>query len=240
MKKNFRLLRIILVGIFLLALAWLVRENWKSESREAGAPFFRMAGSFRNFFGLNERSAELEAQKEELRIKLESLEARESEFKDLEKFLVAERPSGKIALIVSQALSSPYDTLLLSAGREDGVTAGFKALAYGGIFLGKVEESGERTSLVKLISFPGLQSEAWLERLALNVTLEGQGGYNLRFFLPKSAVVQIGERVLSNTRPSFIIGQVERINEKTSEPLAEIILRLPLNIRNLRYVELLP
>ena len=118
MKKNFRLLRIILVGIFLLALAWLVRENWKSESREAGAPFFRMAGSFRNFFGLNERSAELEAQKEELRIKLESLEARESEFKDLEKFLVAERPSGKIALILSQAPSSPYDTLLVSAGRD--------------------------------------------------------------------------------------------------------------------------
>lgn len=218
MKKNFPLLSL---GILFLVFLWFFGES-RQESRDFVVPFFRGASGLKNFFttkkSLLQRIEELE--RENQRLGLIPIEDK--------------------ALVLSQSPATPYDTLIVAAGREDGIQAGFKALAYGGILLGRVEESGERTSLIKLVSFPGLQSEAWLERLALNVTLEGQGGYNLRFFLPKGVAVEIGDRLLSNTRPSFLVGQVERIKEKTSEPLSEIILRLPLNIRNLRYVELLP
>jgi len=185
------------------------------------------------------RIEELETVNQELSIRSSLLEARIRELEQLSNFPEEKTVQGIRALIVSQAPAMPYGTLLVSFDEGANVRPGMKALGFGGVYLGDVSEAGENSAVIKLLSYPGLLSEAWLERLALNVTLEGQGGYNFKFSLPRSIKIEIGDKILSNTNPQFLVSVVEAVEEDPAMPLQQILLRLPLNIRNLRYVELI-
>jgi cell shape-determining protein MreC len=244
---------IILIAIFLALFVSTFLEdfNLKSKPRDVSAGIMKQAWSIKSTFerirlfvsnknNLIDEISSRETRNKELEAKVISLE---SEIKNLKKYGVAtneSRPLGKSALVLSQSPSSPYDTLIVAAGIQDGVQVGFKAVAFGSILLGEVERAGERTSNIKLLSYPGLEREAWLEDRSLNILLKGMGGSNLKFSVPKGLEVKIGERIISNSRPIFLIGQVEYIRERPSEPLKEVILRTPLNLRHLRFVELLP
>ena len=58
--------------------------------------------------------------------------------KDDEHLGACTRYSGIIAGIVARPPASPYDTLVLSAGSEEGVTLGMEAFGAGGVPLGVV------------------------------------------------------------------------------------------------------
>lgn len=258
MKKRFhplnflpRLAAVLVLGILILGFLWIFDSPFfRSKARDLARPSFNIAiflsdfadglkGFFTSKSRLNDRVSELENRNRELEVKNSLLESELTEFRRLNEFFSDARPKGKIAMVLSQSPNIPFDSILIDLGGDDGFQIGSTATAYGGILLGEVSELGKKSSLVRLISSPGLETEAWLERLSLNVTLEGRGGYNLKLSLPKSVDVQIGDRVFSNTNPPLLIGQIEKIYKEPSLPLQDILLRLPLNIANLRYVELL-
>ncbi|MDP3763030.1 MAG: rod shape-determining protein MreC, partial [bacterium] len=116
--------------------------------------------------------------------------------------------------------------------------AGMRALAYDSILLGEIDEVFNANSRIRLLSYPGRKTEAFLERVSLNIILEGMGGINLNFSVPKTVDIKVGEKIVSNSPPSYMIGQVEEIRAKESEPLAEILVKIPVNLRYLRYVTL--
>ena len=249
MKKNFpqrkgagRIVRTLLAGLILLLLLFTagVREGVRAQTRDIMAPFFSFSQSVKNFSSrrLARKIEQLENEKKELEVRSSILESRMRELEVMFNTSEERKPEGFSALVVSQAPTIPYDTLLVSFNAGSVISRGMKVLAHRGIYLGQVTEAGDRAAIVRLISYPKLETEAWLERLRVNVTLEGEGGYNLKFSLPKNVRVEVGDRILSNTSPQFLVGQVEVVREKPSEPLQEIRLRLPLNFKNLRYVEL--
>ena len=145
--------------------------------------------------------------------------------------------SSKVVKITSQAPISPYDTIMINKGAQDGVAEGQKAIAYGSIILGKVENINNNGSAIKLLSYPGLKTEGYLESLSLNVVLEGIGGGAIRFSVPKGVEIKNGDSVFSS-ESAYLIGQVEYINQSESEPLQEIFIRAPINLKNLRFLEI--
>ncbi|MBI2024072.1 hypothetical protein HYT00_01655 [Candidatus Giovannonibacteria bacterium] len=193
--------------------------------------FFSSKGSFIN------KIQNLEDELARARFENSSLGARVHDLEGLLSLAPQAKMNTTSALVTSQAPSTPYDTLRVSWDSSKKISPGTKVLAFGGAYLGEVTETGEKTALVKLISYPGLETEAWLSRLSLNVTLIGQGGYNLKLTLPKSIRVEVGDKVFSNTDPQLLIGEVMRVEGKASEPLQDIIFRFPFNFKNLRYVE---
>ncbi len=240
---------IIAIAVILLALARL--PSIKTGALDFGASVLKFGGGIATFsdflqefltrktFLVEELDA-LRSSKLELESRNSMLEAKIGELGKIENLMNENQNPGKLALILGPGTNSPYDALLTNLGSEEGIENGAKAVAYGSIILGTVEAASGQNSIIKLFSYPGLTTEGFLESISLNITLEGLGGSNLKFFVPKNIGIKVGDRILYNSAPSYLIGQVEYIKERPSEPLAEIIVRPPLNIRELRYVELKP
>ncbi|MDP3784824.1 MAG: rod shape-determining protein MreC [bacterium] len=253
MKKNFlprkkisKVTGTVLLGAVLIIFLWVWRDfsSIRSDTRDILGPFLKFSRLSENFFtGINNfftSKNKLSKKIDELEIKNILLETKVREFENAANSSEVSRAAGKKVLVSSLAPAVPYGTLLVSFDDNSGITPGMKVIGYGGIYVGEVKEVGDTSATIKLISSPGFRTEAWLERLALNITLEGQGGYNMKFSIPQSVAVEVGDKILSNTVPQFLIGQVETAEEEREiKPLREILLRLPLNFSNLRYVELI-
>ncbi|OGF82183.1 hypothetical protein A3B18_01905 [Candidatus Giovannonibacteria bacterium RIFCSPLOWO2_01_FULL_46_13] len=238
-------------GLVLLFLVWVAgdSESLRANTRDSINPFLVLSEGVKNIFSgpgrffssrnsLDKKISELEASKGSFEVENIILSSRVKELERLLNFPQSEGGPGKMVLVSSRAESAPFGTLIISFDQNSGVSKGMKALGYGGVYLGEVSEVGARSAVVKLVTYPGLETEGWLERMSLSITLEGYGGNNLKFSLPKSVKVEAGDKIISNTSPQYLIGQVEFVEERPTEPLQEILLRLPLNLRNLRYVEL--
>jgi len=229
------------VGIILLAALRFSSENFRSWARDMFAPVLSLASKVRYFFAdiggskiseLESKNAELMRENSSFKEKILGFEAGAINTENIQ--YIPKYSS----LILSQAPSTPYDVLLINLDPGWDAKVGMKAIARGGIYIGQISEMGTRSAMIKLLSYPASETEAWLERAGINITLVGEGGYNLKFSLPKDVQVEVGDRILSNTSPQFVVGEVEKINEKPTNPLKEVMLRFPINFKNLRYVEL--
>jgi len=245
MKKSFRppkLLWFVLAALALFAFQ-TPRRFTANFSLAIGHGAVRTAGFFsrtqeffRNKSALVLENGELKRLAEERKIRADFLEAELAEFK---KTSGAEKNSaGIIARVLSQSPIMPYDALLIFGGARTGLKAGMEALAYDSILLGEIDEVFNANSRIRLLSYPGRKTEAFLESSSLNIILEGMGGLNLKFSVPKTIDIKVGEKIVSNPPPSYLIGQVEEIRAKESEPLAEVLVKIPANLRYLRYVTL--
>ena len=245
MKKSFRppkLLWFVLAALALFAFQ-TPRKFTANFSLAIGRGALRATGFFsrtqeffRNKSALVLENSELKRLAEERKIRADFLEAELTEF---EKTSGAKKNSvGIVARVLSESPIMPYDALLIFGGAETDLRAGMKALAYDSILLGEIDEVFNANSRIRLLSYPGRKTEAFLESGSLNIILEGIGGLNLKFSVPKTIDIKIGEKIVSNAPPSYLIGQVEEIRAKESEPLAENLVKIPVNIRYLRYVTL--
>lgn len=241
-KFPYRAAAIFILGIILLAILGVTSDGFRSRGRDLFIPVLSISSKIRNLledFGGNKIS-ELESRNAELIGENTLLEERISELESgVANSGGAQNFVKSSSLVLSQAPSTPYDTLLISLAATGAARIGTKVNAHGGIYIGQISETGEKAAMVKLLSFPAQETEAWLEREKINITLVGEGGYNLKFLIPKEVSVEVGDKVLSNTNPQFLIGEVSGINEKPTDPLKAVHLRFPFNFRNLRYVELI-
>lgn len=237
--------------VFLALLGLLQIEGFKSGALSLSGGVLKAARGPRDFFEflqeiLNRKAVlvtevqMLRSKNTELEMRNSGLAARNKELLRVQNLFSVNPVSGKLGLVLSSDPESPYDALVVSLGSENGVRSGQKAVAYGSIFLGEVSKIASKTSVVKLFSYPGLMTDAFLESQSLNVALEGLGDANFKFLVPKNIGIKIGDRIISNSEPAYLLGQVEHFKERPSEPLIEVRVRAPVNLRELRYIELRP
>lgn len=129
-----------------------------------------------------------------------------------------------------------YDSLVIDAGREQGLAPGMAVTAYGDILLGYVGDVSSSVSKVKLISSFNEETNAVFQDSGLSVVALGQGGENFEINLPRSAEVKVGEKITSSEINPLLIGVVERIEKNDASPFQTIFFRPPLNLNYLRYV----
>lgn len=228
------------LAIFALETPRRLAVNFGLKISRSAAPaagfFSRTQEFFRSKYALVAENTELKRLVEERKIRADLFE---TELAELEKTSGVEKNGAGIpARILSQAPIMPYDALLVFGGEKDGLRVGMKALAYDSILLGEIDEVFSSNSRIRLLSYPEHETEAFLEAHSMNIILEGTGGLNLKFSVPKTIDVKVGEKIVSNSPPFYLIGQVEEIRAAESEPLAEVLVKIPANLRYLRYVTL--
>ena len=228
------------VGFSVLFFVWATKDisGIRSGMRDMLTPIFRLSGFLGNFLSSSSSIEALENSKKDLEVKNFLLDSRVSELESLLSVPSENRNKGVQGLLVSQFPISPYSTITVEPISMSRVSSGMKAIAYGGIYIGNIMDAGENLASIKLLSFPELETNAWLERLSLNITIVGVGSNNMKFELPKDIKIEVGDRIISNTTSQYLIGEIEIIDNRPTEPLQEIRFRHPINFRNLRYVEL--
>jgi len=115
------------------------------------------------------------------------------------------------AQVIGRPPHSPYDTLIINTGSRDGVKQGSAVWWPPGVYLGEVVEVERHTSLVKLVSAPGVEHQVFIGDLP--ATVVGQGGDSLYTELPDSEIIPIGTAVISDVYelPIGVVAATEQL-----------------------------
>jgi rod shape-determining protein MreC len=151
----------------------------------------------------------------------------------------AER-GGVLATALVAPPETPYDTLIIDAGSNDGVKEGSPVLMPEGPMLGVVSEAYARSAKVRLFSSPGERTAAILERHGVSVTLEGAGGGNFRVVVSRETEVEVGDRILSADVSSQLLGVVGEVDMAPTDSFKEVRALGPVNVFNIHFVLVRP
>jgi cell shape-determining protein MreC len=146
--------------------------------------------------------------------------------------------SGILAGVVARPPESPYDTLVLAAGSQEGVILGMEAFGGGGVPLGAVSAVMDDFSRVTLFSAPGMVTRGWVGRAGLPIDILGGGGGAMNASLSRSANVAVGDTVFAPGPGMLPIGSVVRIDSDPSAPEVVLHIMPALNLFSVSWVEL--
>lgn len=147
-----------------------------------------------------------------------------------------------LAGVIVRPPAVPYDTLIIDAGHLQGVSD--KALVYAGgtTVIGEVDAVYDSTSRVVLFSSPGQIYQGMLMESsvhpAIPVTVEGQGGGTLSTQVPVGSDVAAGDSVLLPGVAGGYVAKVVGLDTKKGESFTTLYLRMPVNVQELRFVEI--
>ncbi len=184
---------------------------------------------------------------EELKAKLADIEAEHIRFnsilKENQDLLSAygRSPFTKsvvIANVTAKPPQSPYDLVIVDIGSRDGVALGNRAYALGGIPIGKVVETSDATSKVVLYSSIGEENQFVHERTGASISAVGTGGGNLEATVAQEVDIVEGDKL---TLPQFggtVVATVVQVESTVTSASKRVLFRLPINLFNLRWVEI--
>lgn len=143
---------------------------------------------------------------------------------------------GVVAAVLQSPPWTPYDTLLIDAGRAQGIAVGDYVSAGGATRIGKIIEVYAKSARVELLSAPGASYQALLGG-ALPLAVEGQGGGSMLALVPRGTPVEVGDTVSFPGVFGGVAASVSAIDEREGESFVSIYMHLPVNPAHLRFVE---
>jgi len=194
--------------------------------------------------GNNDEISKLKQENAELKSKILILEPLEKENQELKTMFSHPRnpPAGGYILgaIISRPPQSPYDVLIIDAGSDNGVKEGMTVTVFSDNLLGYVTDVFSKTSKVKLVSFPGEETNAIIESVSQGAKISalaiGRGGGEMEIKIPSSLEVHSGDRIMTLGTYPLMLGIVEKAEINLSDPFQKIYFRLPVNLQELKYV----
>ena len=199
-----------------------------------------------NFFGSLAFKSSLIKENENLKAQIDESQADRANYASVldENIKLKEilgRKKENTNFILSAVLEEPnrsvYDTLLIDVGTNQGIVANQKVFALGDVPIGYVAEVYPSSSKVILFSNPGEKTEVVVSGKDVYMEAVGRGGGNFEMILPRDFVLDIGTEVaLPGIRP-YILGVVKNIISDPRDSYQKALLASPVNIQQLKFVE---
>ena len=154
---------------------------------------------------------------------------------------ILDRKGEKIEMLLSAILSkpniSPYDTLIIDVGSSSGVKEGDTVFALGNIPIGVVSGVEINSSKVVLFSNSGEKTEVVLSKDVF-MQIIGRGGGNFEMILPRDLVLEKGSTVSLPGIFPYVVAKVETIISDPRDSFAKALLTSPVNIQELKFVQI--
>lgn len=141
-----------------------------------------------------------------------------------------------LAAVLLKPSRSPYDTLLVDVGAEDGLAGGERAFAQGDILIGEVARVDEKTSLVSLYSSPGRRFDARLGKYDFEAV--GEGGGEFEAVVPNALEVKEGDDIIAPSLNRAVLGRVVGIRTDERSPVKLLLVASPVSVYGLTEVEI--
>ena len=144
-----------------------------------------------------------------------------------------------LATILNRPPISPYDTLIIDAGSNEGVAVGDVAAVEKNSAIGEISSVTKNSAVVSLYSTPDRETlvAIGLERAA--APARGRGGGNFEVRLPKNVAVETGDAIVLPTLNHRLLGLVSKIETGPNDPFQTILFNLPNNLNYLRFLMIL-
>lgn len=226
-----------LFGSFWRSATWTISRPLWATGDYIITPFSSIIGYFSLQSSTIQKNVALEEEIASLKVRLLDYEILVKENQNLKNELGRGSNSEKmISAILSKPPRSPYDTLVIDAGSEDGVVAGNRVYIGENIIVGLVTNITPRTSLVNLFSAGGEKQEVVLSRTGASFELEGQGGANFKVEVPKDTDILWGDTFVYPGVSQSILAVVYYIDTDSQSSFKTIYLRVPTNVFSSKYV----
>lgn len=251
--KKFLILALLLAVVLIAIIVTIGNGIISSATLSIASPIFAARGSINNWYEYKSRvikdkellvdeNLRLKEQLMEKDIKLITLSLLEKENDELKNLLgrmTGERRS-IIASVTLRPPQVPYDVLIIDTGRDDGIEEGMLVGAYGDILLGYVEKVFKSTSRVRLYSSAGESIDILIDNTNIFTAASGAGGGNFEVTLPRVDNVKEGDLIITPGVNPFILGIAEFIKADMADAFQKVFFRTPLNIQELKWVEVFP
>ena len=204
-----------------------------------------LTGSVGSLFAGFESNVQLAKENVALAQEVESLKnqnlALTARTQDLTKLLGGDTSATNIlAGVLARPPESPYDTLVISEGRANGITPNAEVYAQGGVPIGSIKNVTDSTAIVSLFSSPGRSTDGWAGENRLPLTLQGNGAGAFSATLPKDADVQVGDNVYVPGPGAIPLGTIYKIESDPSSPMVTIRVKPAVNLFSVTWVEVAP
>jgi len=147
------------------------------------------------------------------------------------------------AAVISRSSRSWWQHLEINKGSKDGILQGQTVVGPGGL-IGIIDSTTPLTGRVRLLTDPGHQVGAWIDRSKHHGILMGMGTNRPKFiFLNKNNLAQIGDTVTTSPAstllpPNLVIGVVQFVAEKAL-PAPYAIVQLTASPEAIDWVQIL-
>ncbi|MFH0755395.1 MAG: rod shape-determining protein MreC [bacterium] len=247
-KKNIFLLTIIVFFLIIIfSLSWT-----RNILFSIGSPLWIIKNNFISFFSDNievlNSKTKLLKENDLLKKQIKTNEKNQvlfnllkNENEDLKKILNIKDTNKNLLLsaVLVKPFLSPYDTLIIDVGLLNGVKINDKVLVDGNIFIGYISEVYKRTSKVILYSSPGEKVKILIGDNNIEKEAIGLGGNNFKVEVPREIEIKEGDSIIMPSVSTNIFGMVEKIEFKESDSFQKILFKNPVNIAELKWVEVL-
>ncbi len=225
---------LILIGLNLTPAGDFIRNSFFSIAQPAQSVFWSRAVSIREDSIIeDQQSIELKSQivrlKEDLK-RMEELSIAEEErlFDDFEV---------SVGLILGK--STENDHLILSSGKNDGISEGDPALSPFGTLAGKIVKVFDDYSHVKLVSHPESEFDGRVLDKEDSLGLITGGEILKMKMIDRNVDLEKGDKVVTNygsgIYPAGIfVGEINEVRREDAETFQEADINSPLNLNNLR------
>ena len=142
-----------------------------------------------------------------------------------------------LGAVLVKPFMSPYDTLIIDVGTSNGVLAGDIVEVEGNTFIGFVSEVYNNTSKVVLYSSPGEKVKVLIGDNDIEKEAIGLGSGNFKVEIPTEIDVKEGDSIVIPSISTNIFGVVEKVEFKESDSFQNVLFKIPINIAELKWVE---
>lgn len=138
--------------------------------------------------------------------------------------------------IIARPPYSPYDTIIIDKGAEQGIVSSAPVYYGSGYALGYVRSVYARHALVTLFSSPNVETSVYIYGPDIFTTAYGEGGGIIRLSVPQGVHVTEGDVVALPSLDRGILGTVSSVVSVSTEPEQRAYVRLEVPLQSLRVV----
>ena len=142
-----------------------------------------------------------------------------------------------LSAILEKPNQSPYDTLIIDVGANKNIKQGKVVFALGNIPIGHVSAVYPYSSKVTLFSTWGEKTEVVVEDRDVFMSVTGRGGGNFEMIVPRDFVLGKGTTVILPGIIPYVVGIVETIISDPRDAFTKALLVSPVNIQELKFVQ---
>lgn len=147
-----------------------------------------------------------------------------------------------LAAVLMHPPGTPYDTLIIDVGAQEGITQGALVSAGGSSSIGTVSDVYSSTSRVTLFSSPGSTYNALLllsgqAGTGIPIVLSGEGAGSMVAQVPSATPVRVGDTVVVPGIVTAFAGTVSHVEKPAGDSFETLYIHLPIDLFSLQFVE---